>query len=127
MSKISRRQKDEKKQRARDRNIAPWPALIRVIPESYGCIWIKNSHDSDWQPTTYKYLELPKKLEHQFDDWTEIYPPDWFNLTLDDFNQMGRELARILKDMAGADRYVEYVPLLPNGNYGAAEVIDEAG
>jgi hypothetical protein len=73
----------------------------------------------------YSSLKLSPDLAKRFEQWIELY---WGmlenNLDVDEFNQIGRILARELKTHIGKSGYVEFVPELAMGGLGEREIIE---
>lgn len=78
-------------------------------------------------------LGLPPELARRFDQWIEYYDarladtvPEYAHLEFnaEEFNRMGRALARELKALVGPECYVEFLPELQDGGMGNAEVVE---
>jgi hypothetical protein len=73
----------------------------------------------------YSSLKLSPELAIRFEQWIELY---WGmledNLDIDEFNQVGRKLARELKTHIGQSGYVEFIPELATGGLGEREIIE---
>jgi hypothetical protein len=70
-------------------------------------------------------LGLPKELSSRFDEWIRLYwkRTEETPFDVNRFNQIGKALARELKQFAGPDVYIEFQPELPDGGLGSPEVI----
>jgi hypothetical protein len=70
-------------------------------------------------------LKLSQDLAARFEQWIDLYGgmlED--NLDVDEFNQIGRRLARELKTHIGKSGYVEFIPELQTGALGEREIIE---
>jgi hypothetical protein len=70
-------------------------------------------------------LKLSPDLATRFEQWIELY---WRtledNFRVDEFNQIGRQLALELKTHVGQSGYVEFIPELATGDLGEREIIE---
>ena len=78
-------------------------------------------------------LGLPQELARRFDQWINDYDarladmvPEYAHMEFDaeEFNRIGRALARELKTLTGPEGYVEFLPELQDGGMGDAEVME---
>jgi hypothetical protein len=73
----------------------------------------------------YSSLKLSPDLARRFEKWIELH---WEmlenNLDVEEFNQIGRTLARALKNHIGKSGYVEFIPELAMGGLGEREIIE---
>jgi hypothetical protein len=101
------------------------PNKLRVLAEyeSSG-IWL--SEPNGVSEVKHEDLGLPQDLSERFCKWIVLY---YERLTeaaipLDQFNEIGRSLAKDLKAFVGPDVVVEYIPELPGDTEGPPEVVE---
>jgi hypothetical protein len=107
-----------------------------IVLAEYGSsgIWSKESNGVG--EVDHEEIHLPPELGQRFDDWIELYwlrlpikmrgvsPREADRVSLEQFNAIGRNLARELKAFVGSDVIVQYIPELPGIGEGPPELID---
>jgi hypothetical protein len=114
-----------KKSRARKRPIQLDKLKLRVMAEyASSGIWVIGEIGCFRHGMIgHSSLKLPQDLAIRFDRWIDLY---WGmledNFDADEFNKIGRALARDLKNHVGSG-YVEFIPELENGGLGETEIV----
>lgn len=119
-----------------------WPIKIAIIPnpDTTGLgAYVKPkpidnpklaniAEQYSYKQIDYASLELPEWLIQQFEAWIAQYPTDkaihFENFSYENYNELGRSLAREIKKLAGSDVQVFYVPEEPTYDLGIPELIE---
>lgn len=100
------------------------PNKLRVLAEyeSSG-IWL--SSQGGVGEVKHEELGLPRDLSERFDNWIFLYSERLTErrISRDQFNAMGRSLAKDLKAFVGPDVTVEYIPELAGDTEGPPETV----
>lgn len=107
-----------------------------IVLAEYGSSGIWTRETNGVGMVEHEEIHLPPELSQRFNHWIELYysrlPPERRGsafgesdpIPLDQFNAIGRNLARELKAFVGPDVIVQYVPELSGIGEGPPELID---